>query len=232
MPIDTRRNLRALRGALELYPSGMETVGFVASRDRAAELVEAVRAGARLRVGFFLGFDDPRATRCLLRPAAGVSTVRMDVAFIELLDPRGAVLAREDTDRLRAWLDDASGDVPGEGPRAAVGTPFLVGRAGQTPAPWRQALEGAARGPLGRALGGCHASGIARGGEGAGQVVVRLTIDARSGAVQQSEVELSSVEDDEEATCIARAFSSFSFSPAPELWGPPVSLSVPIRLVD
>ena len=61
-------------------------------------------------MGFFLAFDGGQA--CLVRPAAAVTTVRIDVAYVELLNGRGQVLAREDTERLRAWRDD---DVPEPG---------------------------------------------------------------------------------------------------------------------
>jgi hypothetical protein len=115
--VDTRRNLRALRGAVEVLPKDLEDVAFVASPERARELR---RRGRALRLGFFLGFDG-EGQPCVVRAAVGVTLVRAELAFAELVDADGRVVAREDMDRLRAWLDDEEQDtLPGEGPRAAV----------------------------------------------------------------------------------------------------------------
>lgn len=228
LPIDTRRNLRAFDGAAQLFPSSMESIGFIAGRARARELIDAVRQGAPLRIGFFLGFDNPDRSPCLLRPAA-VTTVRMDVAYVELLRRDGRVLAREDTERLRAWIDDRAIDaVPGRGPRGVLGAASRVG-AGIAPEPWQRALAAANQGAVHDAIGACHAAGVTRGASAEGQVVVRLAVDGRSGAVRESEVELSSIGDDEEASCIAQAIGRHLRLP-PSTEGGTIALSVPVRL--
>src|SRR5688500_13992900 len=94
LPVDTRRNLRLFDGAAEVLPSGLETVGLGVDEERAEALRAAHQSGARLRLGFFLGFDDPARTSCLIRPAAGVTLVRADVAYVEVIDARGRVLER------------------------------------------------------------------------------------------------------------------------------------------
>ena len=56
----------------------------------------------------------------MVRSAHAVTIVRADLAFAELVS-EGRALARTETDRLRAWLDDQEGlAVPGEGPRGVA----------------------------------------------------------------------------------------------------------------
>lgn len=229
LPLNTRRNLRAFRGAAELFPSRMETVGFVADPDRARELREAKQSGARLRVGFFLGFDGTGGTLCLIRSVVGVTTVRMDIAYIELLDERRRVIAREDTDRYRAWLDDREREaIPGSGPRGAAG-PARSSVA--IPDRWQQAIVRANAAQLGRALSRCHAGAAARGGHARGQVVVRMSVDPRTGATSDAEVELTTVGDDAEAHCVCVAVSRLTLPPAPSLFAQRVTVRIPVRLV-
>jgi len=226
--LDTSRNLRALGGRLEVMPTRRERIGFVATEARAAELEAARASGARLRIGFFLGFDEPGATSCVLRPV-GVSVVRMDVAFIELVEASGALVAREDTDRFAAWSDDAARDrVPGTGPRAAVGAP--AGVLGSVPASWPSALNDASAGAIGAALSACHAAGVERGAPGEGLVRVRVSVDAVTGRVTESRVEITDIGDGEETTCVADAFRGVAFPAAPGA-ARTVELSVPVRLV-
>ena len=228
LPIDTRRNLRAFRGAVELFPSRLESIGFVATAARARELAAGRTRGGALRLGFFLGFDDARRSACLIRPAAGVTTVRFDVAFVELTDARGRVVAREDSDRLRGWLEEREHDaVAGTGPRGVLGSPSTA--VGEVPASWRDAVGRASAGPLARAIGACHAQGIQHGASGQGGVVVRVVVDAR-GAVRSAEVELTSIGDADDAACIARAVgAALQFPPDPAVRGE-VAVSVPVRL--
>lgn len=230
LPLAVRRNLRAFGGAAELFPARMESVGFVAGPNRARVLAGLEGAGAALRVGFFLGFDDPVSTRCLVRPAAGVTTVRMDIAFIEVIDGDGRLIAREDTDRLRAWLDDLERDgIAGTGPRGEARAPMLVGGRVVTPAAWIETFGAANRAELGRALAQCHADGIERGAEGTGQVVVRLVVDPQTGRVEQRELELSSLDDRREAQCIVDAVGAVVLPPA-TVTTPRAALSVPVHL--
>ncbi len=227
LAVDTRRNLRAFGGAAELLPSNLEPIGFVATPRRARALRRAAEAGATLRIGFFLGFDEPERTLCLIRPAVGVTTVRMDVAFAELVGGDGRVIAREGGDRLRAWLDDAERDsVPGEGPRGAMGPASVSGGAGIAPESWQQAIAAANRGPVARAIGRCHAEGLGRGAAGSGDVIVRLTVDPATGEVRDAGVELSSIGDRREAQCVAESLRALRLPPGPG----PTRISLPVRL--
>jgi hypothetical protein len=229
LAVDTGRNLRAFRGSVELFPSRMEPVGFIVGEERAATLTRRA-TGLSLRVGFFLGFDDRNRTMCLLRPAVGVTTVSMDVAYLELVGQNRRVVARRDTDRLRAWLDDAERDaIPGEGPRGAIGAATRGDGAGIAPEAWQQAIAAQNRGGIARALGRCHAGGLRRGASD-GTVVVRVQVDARAGRIGHSEVELSSIGDDETAECVARAVSQLELAPDSTL-GARVVLSLPVRLL-
>ncbi len=193
LPVDTRRNLRAFGGAAALFPSELEPIGFRANEERQVALREARRAGAKLRVGFFLGFDG-EGQPCVIRPAVSVSTVRMDVAFLELVDSRGRVIARDDTERLRAWRDDIERDrVPGEGPRVAVDDPWGTA----VPAATVTAIRGLAE-PLGR----CHAAHVQRGGQHSGRALVQLTVEG--GTLQDPTFAFSTFSDERFGACILR----------------------------
>lgn len=227
LPIDTRRNLRALRGRVEVMPAGLETIGFVASETRAVELEAARVGGALLRIGFFLGFDDPGRSACLVRGSRAISLVRMDVAFLELIDGEGRVLARQDTDRFTSWSDDRGRDVlPGSGPRASVGEATLS--TGRLPANWQGTLSGP---ELGAALGRCHEAGVGRGADGEASVRVRLTVE-RAGRVVASTIELANVGDEEELRCIEGAVGALSLPGGPAELPARVDVLVPIRLAD
>ncbi len=184
LPIDTRRNLRILRGAAELFPSRLESIGFVANEERAQSLRAAAQSGASLRLGFFLAFDGGRA--CLVRSAMSVTTMRIDVAFIELVGRTGGVLAREDSDRLRAWRDDAD-RVPGNGARGVIADLTIDGQ--DRPAP--------AGAELSAELGACLTAAQDRGAPRTAQVMVRF----RRG--EGASVALSSLGDTEGAACVA-----------------------------
>ncbi|MFW5926251.1 MAG: hypothetical protein ACOCV4_08805 [Myxococcota bacterium] len=233
LPVDTRQNLRAFDGAAELFPADLSPIAFEVSADRAAGLRRAVGRGAYLRLGFFLGFDEAGGTLCLVRSSFGVTTARIDVAFAEIVDRRGRLLARESTDRLRAWLDDLERDrVPGRGPRGVLRAPSFSSRPGEPPGAWRRALEGTRGGPLTEAIGRCHARSTEKGGPGQGRVVVRVAVDASRGEPRDAEVELSTVPT-EEGECVARALvEHLRLPPAPELGRAPVALSVPVQLAD
>jgi hypothetical protein len=181
LAVDTRRNFRILEGAAELFPSGLESIGFPATRDRAGELR---RYGRKLRVGFFLAFDGGQA--CLVRPAAAVTTVRIDVAYVELLNGRGQVLAREDTERLRAWRDD---DVP------EPGLSF-----GELEVQEGDAIVTGALQSKRAALLACFTSAVARGATRRAMVTLRLRVTG--GRVAHVETELSSLGDREGVECL------------------------------
>lgn len=182
--VDTARNLRALNGALELFSAGLEPIGFAARGARSTQLQEGA---ARLRLGFFLGFDGT-GQACVLRSAAGVTTVRMDLAFAELLDARGRVIAREDTERLRAWSDDLEEVRPVE-----IGAPIPRGGAVDV-----RGLESALP-----AIAACHVAGVAQGASADAQVSVRLTV--RSGQIAEATTELSSLGSRRATRCVIDA---------------------------
>jgi hypothetical protein len=241
--VDTRTNLRALGGRVALMPAGLEPIGFRVTRARGRQLEAARRDGAILRVGFFLGQDDRDRTLCIVRPAGGQTLVRAEVAFAEIVRPDGSVVAREDTERLRALEDDdAPQSIPGAGPRARIDAPYAL--RGAAPDAWRQALVAAGQpgAPVARALAACHAEGVGRGAAEHSRVVVRLVV-TRAGAVRRAEVELSDNGDEAEAQCVARAIGAVSL-PAlgAAAWGQTAAtapsggsdgeivLSVPVRL--
>ena len=233
LPLDTRRNLRAFSGSVELLPSHMEMIGFVASTARGAELEAARSSGARLRVGFFLGFDDPERSSCLIRPRAGVTLVRMDVAFVELVDGSGRLVAREDTERYRSWHDDEGRDgIPGTGPRAAVGTATIADGAA-VPDNWARAIRAAAAGALVRTLGACHAAGVTRGASPEATIRVRLHVEGRTGHVVESSVEIANVGDTDEVDCIVEAVGHLDLPAATgDVAARAVDLSIPITLAN
>ena len=206
LPVDTRRNLRALRGAVELFPARLETVGFAVDAAQASRL-RALSPRATLRVGFFLGFDNPHRSACLLRPAVGVTTVRAEVAFLEIEDEDGTTLLREELDLLTAWRDDVAQDgVPGSGPRGRV-TEVSPLRGAATEA-LREGFEARA---LTAALEVCHREGIARGARPDGQVILRLLTEGRGFTAT---VELASTGDPESARCVAEAVAREARVPA------------------
>jgi hypothetical protein len=232
LPVETGRNLRAFDGAAELFPAELEPMGFPAGPERAGRLQRAARSGARLRVGFFLGLDNRHRSPCLIQSAFGVTTVRMDVAFLDLVGRDGRLLARHRTDRLRGWLDARARDrVPGEGPRGVLREASLSSRPGRVPDRWQQAVMAANRGPLGEAVAECHAAAVERGGAGRGRVVVRVTVDPTRGQVRTAKVELSAVER-AGADCVAEAIGRhLRLPPASDLLGvPPVDVSIPVDL--
>lgn len=108
--VDASQPLMALGGQVKLVSPVAEDVALTARGTYRDDLVRALAAGGHLRVGFFLGFDDPGRTRCLVRPPQATTVVRAELAFAEVRDVGGRVLARDDYDRLRAWADDAARD--------------------------------------------------------------------------------------------------------------------------
>ncbi len=230
LPIETRRNFRMSGERVELFASRLEPVGLVATPERATELETARTRGAQLRIGFFLGFDDPFRTACLIRSRHATSTIRMDVAFVELVRGDGIVIAREDTERYRAWRDDAErAAVPGEGPRAQLGAPSTA--SGALPDAWQRGLATASTGPIGQALSNCHRDGVARGAEGQGRVVIRVRVEGRTGRVLDSQLAVSNIGDTAEAECMATALRELNLTPGPgDFASRTVDLEVPIRL--
>ena len=205
--VDTRRNLRALRGAVEVLPADLEEIAFVASPERARELR---RRGRALRVGFFLGFDGD-GQPCVVRAAVGVTLVRAELAFAELVDEDGRVVAREDMDRLRAWLDDEEQDtLPGEGPRAAI-VAIAVERGPQAP-------EDALRAPrVTQALGVCYAAAVGAGHAGDALAVARLRTDV-TGRVIEKGFSLAQLPNDTVGECVLGALGGVTLPAGERVW--------------
>lgn len=228
--IDGRRRLSAFEGHVSIHLTDFEPIDFEVPESAGAGIARSINQSGRLRLGFFLGFDNRRRQPCLVRNPHAVTIVRADVAFAEIfIDSRR--VARSENDRFRAWNDDnETFAVPGEGPRGAVGDArFSNGT--DAPASWQSALEGdATRQQITR----CHAEGMQRGAAGTGQVVVRLNVETRTGRVRRADVALSSLGDGAEAECIARALgSSASLPPGPSEWrADVVDLAVPVRLAE
>jgi hypothetical protein len=203
LEVDTRHNLRVLGGRARIFPAHLEPLGFPVGPSEAAALDHEVRRGAALRVGFFLGFDDPRRRACLVAPAGGVTQVRFEMAFIELRDSEGELVSRTEGDRLHAWSDDTGDVVPGQGPRGAIQAPQPI--EGTLPAGLGSNLQRANAGRLGRDLARCQEQAAERGAEGSAQVLLRVTFDPRTGRVAEATVELSTLRDAAGAECVASA---------------------------
>ncbi len=225
--VDTSRNLPLFNHHAEVFARGLESLGFAASGERAIAIRNAARAGAVLRIGFFLGFDEPDGTPCLVRPAAGVTVARIDLAFVELLDRTGELVAREGHDRFRAWADNVERErVPGCGPRGVVAAPV---NASSVPQVWRRALQRSNETELAATLATCHAAGVQAGAEESGRVVVRLLVAGGTGRITANEVEFSSIANRVDAQCIAEAFSRVRLPAAAGARAEHV-VRVPIRL--
>lgn len=228
LPIDTRRNLRLFRGAVELFASGLEPIAFALPAEEASRVREAQKGGARLRLGFFLGYDAPSARACMVRPAAGVTIVRMDLAYAEIVTSGGDVVARRETARLTDWRNDPerpSGGV--EGPHAIVGPAIVpTGFDG-----WRREIAELAKGQLGEELTRCHAAAVANGSSARGRVSFRASMGASTGAPRQVSVELSTVESAASSCMIDALRTRLKLTAAP---GPErnVEVRVPVWLAN
>jgi hypothetical protein len=217
------RSLRAMGGSVQLVPAHLEPIAFVANQERARALEAARDHGARVRVGFFLGFDEPERRACLVRASQAVTALRIDVAFVELVEADGSVVAREDHDRLRAWSDDANRTASQE-PEASVGLPTTDGSS--APEPWARALRAAG---LARQLVACHVAGVAQGAAREAMVQVRLRVDARAGRVEDAVIEVGNVGNDDENTCVLAALRAVSLAAAANVAGH-LDLRVPVHL--
>ena len=197
LPIDFGRNLRVLGGVAELHPAGLREVGFLATPDLARELTDA-RAQVQLRLGFFLGFDG-NGQSCIVRSAYGTSLLRADVAYLELVDAEGRVIARQDTELLRSWRDDAASQVA-----VVVGEPRL--ERGRTElSSLRAAVE--ARAP---AMLGCLDDAHRRGAPATAEMVLRF--DSMDDGRTQASVALSSIGESEGTECVRAAVAGVSLA--------------------
>ncbi len=164
-----------------------------------------------------------------MRGAATQNLVRGDLAYLELVDAEGNVVTRAEYDRLRAWLDDPERVVvTGEGPRAAIGEP-VVQSAGIT-------ADGAwvtrARTQLPQLVQRCYVPALAREASHRATVMVRLTVNAASGAVQSADVELSTLGDTAGARCVAEELGRAMSIPALRGGGASVQVRVPVTLIS
>jgi len=218
------RNLRAFGGRVQFVPSHLERVGFIAGGERVQALEVARARGVRVRLGFFLGFDEPERRACLVRPPQSVTAVRADIAFVEMVAADGSVLAREDTDRLRAWNDDPARQRQDAAAGVVVGPPTVANIT--LPEPWTRAFRTAG---ITRALLACHAAGGDRGASDEAMAQVRMRVDARTGRIDDAVVEVGNVADEAENTCIVAALRQATL---PALGGEAriVEVRIPVRL--
>lgn len=223
------RNFRALAGRVELIPSRMEPVVVEATPRRVDELEVARSRGARLYLGFFLGFDEPERRACIARSRFAVTTLRADIAYVELRGPDGAVLAREDTSRLVSWREQREeARFLGEPARAVIEEPSS--NAGTLPDLWKRQIRAASDGPVGRALEQCYGAAERQGITASARVVVMARMDARSGLTLETSIALSDIPDGETVECVRGAFRALAVTPIGE--GRPIELLVPVRFVD
>lgn len=197
------RTPTAFGGRVQLVPARLESMGFPANEDRERTLEQALALGARLRIGFFLGFDDPRRRSCLVRPPQGVTTVRIEFAFVELVDAAGSVVAREDHERLRAWRE---GSLRARASEPSARILPLDGSAEL----WARVLES---GQPERQLRACHDASLARSGRRAVLQQVRLEVRARTGDVAEAVVEAGNAGDDDLNACVLSVFRGLTFGP-------------------
>lgn len=228
LPVDARPSLRVLSGVAAFLPTGLERIEFpVAAADVAALRERGV--GATLRVGFFLGFDGEGARACLVRGAATQNLVRGDLAYLELVDTEGNVVTRAEYDRLRAWLDDPERVVvTGVGPRAALGEPVVQSPGVTADGAWLTR----ARTQLPQLVERCYVPALAREASHRATVMVRLTVNAASGAVQSADVELSTLGDTLGARCVAEELGRSVSIPALRSGGGSVQVRVPVTLLS
>jgi hypothetical protein len=206
LAIDTRHNFRLFGGRVDLYATSNEGIEFELAADQAATHVSAHRAGRqKLRLGFLLAFDDPDSDPCLIRPAASF-TVRADLAYAELVDAGGRVVARMTTERLDEVVPDAGEiDAPGAAqspppagqvtvtPPTITGDPRRRGAIDQ----WVSTEGGAAIGAL---LEPCRVVG-ARSGRVVGSLAIAMDVEA-SGAPANLRVEVDSMSNEVLSACV------------------------------
>ncbi len=215
LAVDTRRNFRLFDGRVDLYATNNEPIAFELEADRAAALVAGHRAGRqKMRLGFLLAFDQPDSDPCLIRPA-GTFTVRADLAYAELRDARGQVLARMTTERLDEVVPDAAEiDPPGSAqspPPAGLVTvtpPTVTGDARRRGAidQWMATEGGAAIGPL---LEPCRVLG-ARAGRVVGSLAVAMDVEA-SGTPANLRVEMDSMSNETLSACVLEKLGTLRF---------------------
>ncbi len=228
LPVDARPSLRVLAGVAAFLPTNLERIEFPVPNGEAAALRERAN-GATLRLGFFLGFDGEGARACLVRGAATQNLVRGDLAYLELVDAEGNVLTRTEYDRLRAWLDDPERvAVAGSGPRAALGEPVVQAAGVAADGAWLAR----ARTQLPQLVERCYAPALAREASHRATVMVRLTVNPATGAVQSAGVELSTLNDTEGARCVAEEVGRMVSIPALRSTATSVQVRVPVTLLS
>lgn len=143
--LPVRRALRVVRGQVEIFPSHMTPWHLSTDPGTARRVRRAASTGGHLRVGFFLGFDEHRKQVCVIRPQSGVTTVRADLAYIDVVSANGALVMRESTERLRAWLDDrpsaTEGGTTGPSVRLMYATVAGQGKDTEASAAWLGVLR-------------------------------------------------------------------------------------------
>lgn len=206
LAVDTRRNFRLFDGRVELYATGNEGVAFELAADRAAALVAGHRGGRqKLRLGFLIAFDEPESEPCLIRPA-GSFTVRADLAYAELVDAGGRVVARMTTERLDEVVPDAGDlDTPGAGQspppagQVTVTPPTITGDPRRRGA-IDQWVSSEGSGAIAALLEPCRVLG-ARSGRVVGSLAIAMDVEA-SGAPANLRVEVDSMSNEALSACV------------------------------
>lgn len=221
-----RRPLRVLHGQAEIFPSHMTPWRIQSDEALSRRVRRAAADGGLLRVGFFLGFDDHRKQVCVVRPASGVTTVRADLAYLEVLGASGAVVVRESTERLRAWLDDRPPSADAGPAGASVKLMYAhvtAGRQTTEASPsWLRVLRHQVVQPAASCLAGVRDEGLPR----ELTMVVRWSVDA-AGLPEVPTVQLSDLGQGPLDACVREALSSATFVPEPTAAN--TSLSVRLR---
>ncbi|MBI2896036.1 MAG: hypothetical protein HYY06_20930 [Deltaproteobacteria bacterium] len=217
LPVDTRHAFRFFGGVVTLYTSSNEPIAFEVEPDRARALVDQVGRGrARLVIGFLVAFDDTESDPCLVRPS-GSMAVRADLAFSEVVDPSGRVLARMQTERLDEVLPSSPPE-PGPGGSAqsptmdagsvTVAPPTVTGDARR-----RAAIDAFIAGggaTISALVRPCRAVGARAGGRTRGSLVVAMDVDA-AGAVSGLRVEVDSIGNGELARCVVERMGGLRY---------------------
>jgi hypothetical protein len=207
LSVDTERNLRLWGGRIDLFPSGGDALAFPLAPDRARDVVERHRRReVKLRIGFLLGHDDPDADPCLLRPGVP-PIVKADVAYMELADVAGHVLAREDTARLadaHTLAPDTSGAAASV--RVTVAPPTITGDRAVAAAVEADFAGGASE-RLAAAIQPC-----VRADGPVGTVVVDLALEG--GHASDVRIEVDSLHEDTMSACIRDAVAAWAFPAA------------------
>ena len=221
LEIDTRRNLRAFGGDVELFPAGF--AGLRVTPADARRLVDLQRRGQlSLRIAFVLGAGtSDRPCFAVSRPGAP-TVVRIEVAYLELVGAEGRVLARKDTERYEDLVEELrAARALGAGPSVVISGPTVSGDTAVA-----AVFAGEAARPIQRSLLDCYRQGLRLNARLQGALVVAIEIQS-SGQVRSARLEVDSLGDAATSGCILAALRAV---PMPRRRRGETRVSVPILL--